>query len=819
MTPDERDLREEVDRLRLENQRLVTDRENAGDRLEVALRWVRRIWRAAWHRFYVVRWHLLHARDHRRGFKARDAHAPYALRTLRTPEAGRRRILHVIGNFHTGGSARLVVDLVEHLGHRFEQKVLVRSLPPAPAYTGIELIHRRRLQRPGQLSALLRRERPDLVHVHMLGHQHDEYGRHDWRWYHRVFLALERHGCPVIENLNIPVEPYVSNIVRCYVHVSDSVRTRFGRLDGWNVTIHPGSDFALFDRPADQPVPDDTIGMVYRLQPDKLNELSIEPFIQVVRKRPATKVHIVGGGQFLEPYKQRVLQAGVREAFTFTGYVPYVELPEHLARMSVFVAPVHTESFGQVSPFAMGMGLPVAGYRVGALEEITGTPDVLAPPGDAQRLTEIIIDLLDDRTRRLKIGQQNRQRAEAMFSIEAMVHRYEELYDAVLSAPYGRPAHALSQPSWFGLEPAHSAPIVTVLMAVFNGEKYLREAIDSVLTQTFGDFELLIVNDGSTDGSRAIVESYGDSRIRLIDNETNLGLARSLNRGLAVARGRYVARLDADDVSEPERLARQAEFMERHPDVVLLGSWHTLIDEHSKEIGRRWVPCDHFPIRWMLEFICPFAHSAVMIRRTALLTESYDESFEYAMDYDLWLRLAERGRVANLNQFLMRYRVSPDSMTARLGDKTERFDRVAASLAARLGWSSEDKRANERKADLLCAMISGATPDASVEEAEWGVRTLFELHADFCRRHELDRATARVYRAMLAWDTARALFWMAHRYPDGTDYGSAVRLFWAAVRLSPRSLLTREGLTLVLKLLGGQPAVLMARRFGRQRPT
>src|SRR4051794_29608800 len=120
-------------------------------------------------------------------------------------------------------------------------------------------------------------------------------------------------------------------------------------------------------------------------------------------------------------------------------------------------------------------------------------------------------------------------------------------------------------------------PKVTVLLAVYNGERYLREAIDSILGQTFQDFEFLIINDGSTDSTREIILSYHDPRIRLVDNEDNIGQTRSLNRGLALAAGQFVARQDADDISEPERLASQVAFLEIHPEVVLLGTWYRKI--------------------------------------------------------------------------------------------------------------------------------------------------------------------------------------------------------------------------------------------------
>jgi len=812
---DREELRAEIDRLRLANQELLAEIEDVRSAPRALWWYSRRMWRAAWQRYYIARWHLLHTRDPKRGLRVREKYGPYVARMRHTPLADRRRILHVIGNFHTGGSARLIVDLVEHLGHRFEQKIVVRSLPPTPAYTNVDLIHLERLPSPRALTRILRTVRPELVHVHMLGHQHDDYGKRDWSWYHEAFRAIEAFGVPCIENINIPVEPYVSPSVRCYVHVSDDVKHRFGRLDAWNETIYPGSDLDFFARPDGVPIADDTIGMIYRLQPDKLDERSIEPFIQTVLRRPATRALIVGGGQYLDLYKRRVAEAGVADAFTFTGYVPYVELPSYLARMSVFVAPVHTESFGQVSPFAMGMSIPVVGYDVGALREITDAPELLAPAGDVSALSGIIAGLLDDRAERLRIGARNRERARSRFSVQAMVERYAALYDEILESPgSAAPARAPSSqaPRVTQRSTGSDAPLVSLVMAVRNGERFLRESIQSVLAQSFRGFELLIVDDASTDRTRAIIDSYHDRRIRVITNETQRGLSASLNRGIGAARGRYIARLDADDVAEPERLAAQVELLEQRPEIALAGSWYTIVDEQGREIARRAVPCDHHEIRWMLGFCNAFAHSAVMIRKSALDEVGlYDESLTYAMDYDLWLRIAARMRVANLGRYLVRWRANSASLTAALGDGTERVERTTMDLARRLGWPEHAREENTRRAELLSSIIAGSPADMSLQEAEWATGTLFALLDTYCREHPEAAEYQDALQENLRRHVARVCFWMGHRYPDKRGYAYALGALRLGVRVRRGALFTRDATTLMLKLLGGRLAVSVAR--------
>ncbi|HEX6624956.1 MAG TPA: glycosyltransferase [Pyrinomonadaceae bacterium] len=204
-------------------------------------------------------------------------------------------------------------------------------------------------------------------------------------------------------------------------------------------------------------------------------------------------------------------------------------------------------------------------------------------------------------------------------------------------------------------------PKVSVLMAVYNGERYLREAIDSILGQTFADFEFIIIDDASTDRSFEIAGGYADPRIRLVRNERNLGLTLSLNRGLDLARGEYVARMDCDDLSLPERLAKQVAFMEANPDVGACSTWAFDIDSAGNVIGKRELPVgeqlDNF--YWRRSLI----HPAAMFRFDRSAGPRYDPAFRYAQDYDLWFRIRAERRLCNLPEHLLLYRVHEESIT------------------------------------------------------------------------------------------------------------------------------------------------------------
>ncbi|MCU4121268.1 methyltransferase domain-containing protein [Variovorax sp. N23] len=353
--------------------------------------------------------------------KKTDAPRAYRVKVPGTPAADAPRVVHAIANFMTGGSSRLVVDLVEHLGANYRQTVLTSFNPDPPAYEALEIEECRSSTDIAPLVEYFKRTQPDFVHVHY-------WGDCDEPWYAKVIEAARQLGLPVIENINTPIEPHRSDAVERYVYVSDYVRSVFGDSDARHVTVYPGSDFSLFTRASDEHAPDDCVGMVYRLERDKLNEGAILPFIEIAKLRPQTRVLIVGGGSLLEPFQAAVKAAGVADRFEFTGYVPYDALPDLYRRMSVFVAPIWKESFGQVAPFAMSMKVPVVGYDVGAIGEIIGNPALLAPAADQAALAKIVVDLLDAPELRRDIGSAQQRRAEERFSVQAMIAHYTQIY-------------------------------------------------------------------------------------------------------------------------------------------------------------------------------------------------------------------------------------------------------------------------------------------------------------------------------------------------------------------------------------------------------
>ncbi|MFH5925480.1 glycosyltransferase family 2 protein [Roseomonas xinghualingensis] len=208
-------------------------------------------------------------------------------------------------------------------------------------------------------------------------------------------------------------------------------------------------------------------------------------------------------------------------------------------------------------------------------------------------------------------------------------------------------------------------PAVTVLMPAFNAEQYIAESIWSVLSQTFGDFEIVVVNDGSTDGTRSVLSGIQDPRLRIIHNERNLGIVKSLNRGFSAAQGQYVARLDADDYCAPHRLEVQKAFLDANRSVLMVGSGGDALTSGKLEALRVEPEVDPDVLRWLFHIVNPIGHSTMMFRRDAVLAmkEYLRGEFEYAEDFDFSHRLLVLGSVAMMPEHLVVFRRLPEGLS------------------------------------------------------------------------------------------------------------------------------------------------------------
>jgi glycosyltransferase involved in cell wall biosynthesis len=255
-----------------------------------------------------------------------------------------------------------------------------------------------------------------------------------------------------------------------------------------------------------------------------------------------------------------------------------------------------------------------------------------------------------------------------------------------------------------------TTPLVSVLLPVYNAQDYLKQSINSILGQTFTDFELIIVNDGSTDGSKAIIDSYSDPRIIVI-NQANAGLPVSLNRAIVRAKGKYLARQDADDVSKPTRFEKQVTFLEEHPDYGLLGTWAQILEQDLIVDRQLKHPIENGELQIKLLFYNCFVHSSVMIRKDVLdVCGLYPEDPEKfpPEDYDLWLRIAQTSKAANLPNALLEYREVPGSISRQ---KLELMQSRARKMSIHTLVAMLGERVEPNKIKLLVeAMCAVATP-------------------------------------------------------------------------------------------------------------
>lgn len=234
--------------------------------------------------------------------------------------------------------------------------------------------------------------------------------------------------------------------------------------------------------------------------------------------------------------------------------------------------------------------------------------------------------------------------------------------------------------------------MVSIIMSNYNTpEEYLRASIESVLSQTYTNFEFIIIDDCSTDDSLDVIKSYKDDRIIILQNDKNIGLTKSLNRGLEIAQGEYVARMDADDVCFPERLEKQINYMNENPQIIVCGCGVELIGNWEKKYSNK-VICREIPERDLHRIYLLFGnhvnivHPTAMFRHSALISNEikYDNRYTYAQDFRMWVECSKYGECRNLNEVLLNYRVHSNAVT--VSKKEQQKDCAKRIMEEQLSW-------------------------------------------------------------------------------------------------------------------------------------
>lgn len=237
------------------------------------------------------------------------------------------------------------------------------------------------------------------------------------------------------------------------------------------------------------------------------------------------------------------------------------------------------------------------------------------------------------------------------------------------------------------------SPLVSVIIPCYNAEKYVEMAVRSIMQQTYRKLEIIVIDDCSTDSTLSILASLlgQDERIKFFRNNSNLKIVATLNRGIAAATGKYIARMDADDISLPERIQLQVNFMENNSDIMVCGGQCLKIDEQGQINGKIKYTTNSDELKAELLFFCPFAHPAVMIRKEIFNRRKlYKEGMAPAEDYELWLNIAESGELANLPDYLIKYRWHGNNATIKQkGEQATVLYKVLESHASSFGFAEE----------------------------------------------------------------------------------------------------------------------------------
>ena len=290
-----------------------------------------------------------------------------------------------------------------------------------------------------------------------------------------------------------------------------------------------------------------------------------------------------------------------------------------------------------------------------------------------------------------------------------------------------RSATAFLRTGMSSVEPACPAggqatvPAVTVLIPVYNAGPLLREAVDSILAQTFTDFECLVIDDGSTDGSMQALVSIDDPRLRIVRNPKNLGLIATLNRGLELARAPLLARMDQDDISHPDRLRRQVETLHSRPDLTLIGGWARMIGPEKQPVGFLQCPVEPADVLNSVLSGSPFVHPCVM-GRTAVFRElgGYPTNATHAEDYALWLEWLLKYDGANIPEYLLDYRIHPGQISQR-NMKLQRQTADRLRIAAAVRFRDSGRLPLAISTPMPCALdrLRGRQGTLGADHAKW----------------------------------------------------------------------------------------------------
>jgi hypothetical protein len=325
-----------------------------------------------------------------------------------------------------------------------------------------------------------------------------------------------------------------------------------------------------------------------------------------------------------------------------------------------------------------------------------------------------------------------------------------------------------------------NGPFVSVVMSVYNGEKYLDQALQSVLDQTFRDFEFIIINDGSTDATSQILGRKARSDFRIsIYNQKNRGLIASLNRGCHLAKGKYIARMDADDISAPDRFEKQVSHLENHPEIGVLGTWVRIIDKGGAPQFSWSYPTDPSLVKWTLLFRDCVVHPSVMMRRETISSlDFYRPEALHIEDYDLWARATPVTKIANLPEVLYIYRAWEGNICSRFSKTQE--NKITCIVMPLMMQRLLGHRVPHETLVALRQISMDAPLKARLQTKEVG-KLIRDMHHAYLTKNTLSAAEAR----RVSKDAGERLYTLAS-FAFRFSICQGFRLYVHALRLNPQ---------------------------------
>ncbi len=336
-------------------------------------------------------------------------------------------------------------------------------------------------------------------------------------------------------------------------------------------------------------------------------------------------------------------------------------------------------------------------------------------------------------------------------------------------------------------------PRISVIISTYNGDRFLLESVQSILDQSFDDFELIVVNDGSSDNTAGVLQTFADKRIRIVNNDQNLGIAASQNKALNLAGGEYLALMDHDDISLPQRLQKQVEFLDDHPSVGMVGSACIAIDQDNTVKSINVNPSDDIFLKWrLLIYDCPIAHTSLMVRRQALeKIGGYSGHYRYAGDYELLSKLAATNEVANITQPLVMWRMHNSTSIVHEDHLLEEARQISRdNIEAILGKGKLDESVFGGLRLLLSSRI-GTPINISGEQVESVIEFLLDLQQRFYSHHEFSPASIKQHRQAMHLMWGKHFLALALGRNGKRDLNARVKLLNWSIRFLQRRVFSK----------------------------